>query len=91
MAVTTVGLDKQALSALSIQVIPNPTAGLFSVHFAQETTVAATVIDVQGKTVYVRETLYSGEPIDISALENGVYLVRIQTMTGTAVERIIKK
>jgi hypothetical protein len=91
LAVTTIGLEEQASNRLSIQVVPNPTAGLFSIHFAQETTVAATVIDVQGKTVYTSEMLYSGEPIDISALENGIYLVRIQTAAGTAVERIVKK
>jgi hypothetical protein len=33
-----------------------------------ETTVAATVIDVRGKTVYTNDVLYSGEPIDVPAL-----------------------
>jgi hypothetical protein len=47
------------------------------------------VMDVQGKLVQTTQ-IKSGDPIDLSAYERGVYTLRIKTEAGTSIERIVK-
>jgi trimeric autotransporter adhesin len=47
------------------------------------------VMDVQGKLIQATQ-IKSGDQVDLSAYERGVYTLRIKTESGTSIERIVK-
>lgn len=74
------GLDE--LSANAMTVYPNPTNGVFTVDL--NTTVdhaTLSIVDLQGKVCYTAEidNGTSSKTIDASQLENGVYILSIET------------
>lgn len=85
--ITGVGLDQHALTTVSI--VPNPTNSLVTVSFeAQEARL--TILDLNGKIMNVL-TVNSGDTIDLSNYENGVYLFSIYSDSITAIERVVKQ
>jgi hypothetical protein len=89
VAITTVGLQEMN-NDLFVSIVPNPTNGLFSIQCSEGSAIALTVRDVQGKTVLTGAGIVSGQSIDLSAVENGVYFLQISSANGTAVQRIVK-
>ena len=69
----------------NINLYPNPTTGM--VNIEAENFVNATVIDMAGRVVMTTEAT----TFDMSNLTNGVYTVRINTVNGTATQKIVKK
>lgn len=76
--------------AFTFAVYPNPSNDYVIVEgeFTNETT--AKVVDQSGRIVLTPNVI-SGQPIDISSLENGVYMIAIQNNGSTATKTIIKK
>lgn len=73
----------------SISVFPNPATNLITItNLADHKIVSVAVIDLLGKTVLNKNET---NRVDISGLENGTYLVKIQTDNGTVVKKVIKK
>jgi len=85
--ISAVGLEEEQTAGLGL--LPNPATGLFSLHFEGEA-VSLTIADIHGKTVYTKSSLVSGEQTDLSAFENGVYLVAVRTKDGIVVKRLVK-
>lgn len=76
-----------------IEIYPNPTSGIFWVN------VDATQLDIQNVRVYdmagnLIEKVVShkekGALVDLSGMENGVYLVQVQTAEGIYHQRVVK-
>ena len=81
-------LLKNADSAISI--FPNPTKGSFSLslHTVPKT---ARLLDIQGRTLRVIQIDEFHSFVDISDMNEGVYLVQVVFENGTSVfERIVK-
>ena len=76
--------------AFTFAVYPNPANDYVVVkgEFTNETT--ASIIDQSGRVVSTPNVI-SGQPIDISSLESGVYMIAIQNNGSTVTKTIIKK
>jgi len=70
---------------VSTNLYPNPTTGMVTIE--AESFQNATVIDMTGRVVMTS----NNNVIDMSNLNNGVYMVRINTANGTATQKIVKK
>ncbi len=73
----------------SIQVFPNPTNSDVTITMtAAEATVE--VVDAQGKLLQA-VTVGNGEKVNLSTYETGVYFLRIRTVNGSTLERVVKQ
>ena len=81
-----IGLNE--LTDASIAVFPNPTRDNVTITMSSvEATI--TVVDAQGKLL--QETVIAnGGKVDLSAYETGIYFLRIRTVNGSAMERVVK-
>ena len=78
------------LDANAISIYPNPATSVASVS-SEEIIESITILDVNGKVV---RTLSGGSTkvnMDISDLNNGVYLIQAHTSTETSISRLVKK
>jgi len=71
----------------SAQVFPNPAKDYLNIQTGQNGLVYAELMDITGKSIYKTGILSSGG-IDISALQSGVYLLRLSADTGA--QRVLK-
>lgn len=69
-----------------LKVYPNPTHGI--VNIDAEDVVKVEVMDLNGRVAAVYE---NSNRVDLSDLNAGTYMLRIQTTNGTAVRRVVKK
>ena len=84
-----VGIASTELST-QITVYPNPTTGELNIQSSTFKVQGVEILDVNGRKCHVsRVTCH--ENIDISALPNGVYFVRIATEQGVVTKKIIKQ
>lgn len=85
--IDNVGLDNNKLASVSI--VPNPTAEVVTLTF-EGSEAKLTILDLNGKLM--REmTVVSGDQVDMSAFENGVYLFTMHTDSFKTVERVVKQ
>ena len=86
VVVDKIGIDTKTLNNVSI--LPNPTQAVVTISFEGLTATVA-IIDVKGrllKTVSVN----SGDQIDLSNFETGLYLFDITSNSKRTIERVIK-
>ena len=86
VVIANVGIKENTVSAISVH--PNPTHDIVIVTMDASSAIVE-VMDVQGKLVQTTQ-IKSGDPIDLSTYERGVYTLRIKTDLGTSIERIVK-
>lgn len=86
VTIANVGIKESMISTISVH--PNPTHDVVIVTMdAASATVE--VMDVQGKLIQTAQ-IKSGDQIDLSTYERGVYTLRIKTDLGSSIERIVK-
>jgi trimeric autotransporter adhesin len=86
VSIANVGIKENTISTISVH--PNPTHDVVIVTMdASSATVE--VMDVQGKLIQTTQ-IKSGDQVDLSGYERGVYTLRIKTEFGTSLERIVK-
>lgn len=86
VTIANVGIKESMISTISVH--PNPTHDVVIVTMdASSATVE--VMDVQGKLIQTTQ-IKSGDQIDLSTYERGVYTLRIKTDLGSSIERIVK-
>ena len=73
----------------SFAVYPNPSNGIF--NFNTEETVDVTVVDLTGKTVHTAKGIENGGSINLSGLQKGMYIAKINGASGERVEKLIIK
>jgi len=81
------------VSAAGIQLLPNPTTGLVTVHCAPISGMQVSVTNILGKIVYAK-TFSSQTPeltFDLSTLPSGAYLARFLSMGSVINRTIIRK
>jgi len=89
------GVDKTA-SSLKVQVYPSITTGLVQVQFTENCQVTSIqIVDTNGKTLFVKNKVNVANgtimPLDFSKFSDGLYLVIVNSLEGTSVQKIIKK
>ena len=91
--VNTSGLITNNISNLTI--IPNPNSGKFSVKFSTpEKNVQLSIYNHQGKTLFKEDIICVDKyenTIDINEAKPGLYFIKVDTKSGSRVEKIIIK
>lgn len=92
-----IGVDENDLLNQYVSLTPNPTSGIVTLSVVGLTGhIQVSLTDIQGKVITMKEfemgsNMSLKEQIDIQALENGVYLVRVNHEMGTFNSRLIKQ
>lgn len=77
-----VGLEEIS-SANALNVSPNPTTGKIRIYYDAKTISSIVVFNSEGKKVFSKEKLASGEELNLSMLNKGIYLLQFGTLSGT--------
>jgi hypothetical protein len=81
------GAEKFELAKFAI--FPNPSTGIF--NFATEEAVDITVLDITGKTVFTAKGIDNGGAINLSGLQKGMYIAKVNGATSERIEKIVIK
>lgn len=73
------------------QLYPNPTADFATLLFNQNGVKKVTIFSVLGQKVAAFETTANHHLLDLTAYDNQVYMVQIQTDKGTQVLKVVKE
>lgn len=75
--VTSIGLSDIDKDLINFNIYPNPSKGEFTLDLSMESgkKVDMQIINLLGKTIYVKEGLTEKSEINISAIENGTYIL----------------
>lgn len=77
-----------SLSESDIKIYPNPASGSISIASDLDKTISATIVNVLGSAV-MKITISKGvNPVDISTLAKGIYLVRYETGAQPLVQKL---
>ncbi len=86
ITVNVLGINENMSSTISV--FPNPTNQFVTISM-DVATAQIELVDAQGKLLQVK-TISTGDQIDLSAYETGVYFLKITTDNGSILERIVK-
>lgn len=73
-------LSLEAFSALTLQVYPNPSRGIFTISTKEDVTVA--LYDLVGKQIKTQQLNSGDATVDISGYPSGIYLLQITNAQG---------
>ena len=85
IVISAEGVGINEANATAVNVYPNPTTGILYVE--GEGILNVEVLDLNGRTMMNAQ----GGAIDISSLDNGVYMIRTTTESGVTMKKIVKK
>ena len=71
----------------NINIYPNPTSGIFTIDGNNITDIQ--IIDVTGKIIYAEKTSKTISNIDLRDFSNGVYFVKVKTVNGISVKKLL--
>jgi len=80
--------------AVSFVIYPNPTDGIFTISYTipENEAINLKIIDLTGQVVYSNKNLnaLSGQEnqIDVTGLKKGIYIVRLETVSGIVTKKI---
>ena len=84
----TTGVNEQALS--KIVIYPNPTTGKLYLKNLPKEAVFVNILDINGKSVY-KTTELLGKAIDISALSEGIYQIKLEGKEWVWNKKLVKQ
>lgn len=88
-AISTVGVEaKTGVDSFSLS--PNPTKGKITITASGNESANVVIFNALGKEITRSNNVQNGTQLDLSAVQNGVYMVQISTDKGTKVLRIVK-
>lgn len=88
-AVATQQLSSDSFEVAKIKVFPNPSNGVFTIDTALTTEIK--IVDITGKEVYSASNITNQSSINVSNLQQGVYLLKMKNELGEQTEKIIIK
>lgn len=88
-AVASQQLSSASFEVAKIKVFPNPSNGIFKIDTALPTEIK--VVDITGKEVYSASNITNQSSINVSNLQQGVYLLKMKNELGEQTEKIIIK
>jgi len=83
-------LSANDFSLNSIQIYPNPVKDDF-VYFSSTQDLDIIIYDILGKQVLIENITSTKDFINVSNLNNGIYLVKINSSQGTVTKKLIKQ
>jgi hypothetical protein len=84
------GLNQITTTLNGVKVYPNPTSGLFTVELNTTSIKTVQVIDLTGRVVMSNTSSSEKVNVNISALANGIYYVKIQSENAVEVIKVVK-
>ena len=87
----TVGIE-DFVQQIAVDIYPNPARDNVTIEFAQNRgeLVRVELTDIQGKVLQTVERMAASKLVmDVNNLDTGIYLIRVSTETGEAVQKII--
>ncbi len=88
--VSTLDLENDLGSQNKAKLYPNPASQYFNIELQTEMMATYHIVDGNGKQLQYG-TVENLQPIDIGALQNGVYFVTITSAQGKAIYKLIKE
>ncbi len=85
------GEKKIAKDFLSVAIYPNPTKDIFNFDLKSDTKLAASLIDLQGRTLWQQDIASIETKFSISVKEAGVYLLLLKSNTQSTYYKLIKQ
>ena len=79
---------EETAATSDFRLYPNPTDGIVTIEGEGSMTIS--VLNILGQKIMETEATDNAN-IDLSVLEAGIYMVRIETVNGTKVEKINKR
>ena len=86
VSLTNASVDEQ--SHFNVKLYPNPTSGLLSIEAEEMTSVS--VYDLLGQCMMQMPSKDGQANLDMSSLQNGIYLVKVSTAKGSTMQRVVK-
>lgn len=83
---TNLSVNEQSL--LNVKLYPNPTSGQLSIEAEGMTSVS--VYNLMGQCIMQMAVESDSFALDINPLQNGVYMIKVETREGTAMQRVVK-
>jgi hypothetical protein len=83
-----VGINENKL--LSVELLPNPTTGLFEIRFSEANEGAITITDLNGKIIKQLDFSGSTFMVDVNDCINGTYFIVLKTESSTQTIRFVK-
>ncbi|MCL5129609.1 leucine-rich repeat domain-containing protein [Algibacter sp. L4_22] len=83
--------SKSIALELGFTMYPNPTNGIVNVRNNNNTNVAITVYDLNGRALLNKKVTNTTSEINITNLASGVYLFKVKSENGEFVKRILKQ
>jgi hypothetical protein len=81
--------ESNAITSTYLNIFPNPATDLLNISLSNGTSIeTVNIYNVSGKLV--NNTKLNGNQIDISQLNNGVYMVEVITANGTFKTKFVK-
>lgn len=76
--------------SIGINLFPNPSQGLVTLHLATlPKSAMVSIFDLTGKKVFAAPVLQMQSVMDISNLSNGLYVVRLETNEGVRIGKLV--
>jgi len=75
----------------NISFFPNPTKGKLNFDFANDNIQKFSIFDITGKKIIEKTEIQQNKTIDLSNLDNGIYIIKIQTDKKIFTTKIIKR
>lgn len=88
-SLATQQLSSASFEVAKIKVFPNPSNGIFKIDTTLPTEIK--VVDITGKEVYSASNITNQTSINVSNLQQGVYLLKMKNELGEQTEKIIIK
>ncbi|MCW3070120.1 MAG: hypothetical protein JWO44_10 [Bacteroidetes bacterium] len=90
-AAETVGIAEQAARKDEFLVYPNPASDKLFIQTtaSADKAIACTIMDLFGRTVITEKNISLSEPVDLSALSNGVYFIRLVSGNTVSTHKFI--
>jgi hypothetical protein len=85
------GLANNATNSSAIKVYPNPNSGIFTIELTNGAEKSIQITDLTGRVVLERTTTENVFDLNITALENGIYYVKVQSRSFNNVFKLIKQ
>ncbi len=86
VSLTNVSVDEQLL--FPVKLYPNPTSGQMSIEAEEMTSVS--VYDLMGQCLMQLPARDGQADLDMSQLQNGIYLIKVSSANGSTMQRVVK-
>ena len=78
------------VSAGNIRIFPNPVRTILNIK-SESIVQKVEVINLSGKRMLWKDYYSTAVTVDVQQLQTGIYLLKVQTMSGTMIQRLIKE